>query len=102
MLLDRIIRELESNAKVRVLCDAPLSRRVGLLSLVIDGLAPVDAAAILDESFGIAVRAGLHCAPYAHRALGTFPDGTIRVSPGWSTTEAEIDQLIAALWKIAN
>lgn len=102
MLLDRIIRGVEGCDKVRIIGDAPLSRRVGLLSLVIDGLAPVDAAAILDESFGIAVRAGLHCAPYAHRALGTFPDGTIRVSPGWRTTEAEIDLLIAALREIAN
>jgi len=102
MLLDRIIRRLEGYGKVRIIGDAPLSRRVGLLSLVIDGLAPVDTAAILDESFGIAVRAGLHCAPYAHRALGTFPDGTIRVSLGWSTTEAEIDQLIAALREIAG
>jgi len=100
-LLERIIRGVEGCDKVRIIGDGPLSRRVGLLSLVIDGLAPVDTAAILDESFGIAVRAGLHCAPYAHRALETFPDGTIRVSPGWSTTEAEIDQLIAALGEIA-
>jgi len=101
-LIERIIRGLEGCGKVRVLGDAPKSRRVGLVSLVIDGVSPVDAAAILDESFGIAVRAGLHCAPYAHRALGTFPDGTIRISPGWSTTEAEIDQLIAALREIAE
>jgi selenocysteine lyase/cysteine desulfurase len=73
-----------------------------LLSLVLDGLAPVDAAAILDESFGIAVRAGLHCAPYANQALGTSPDGTVRISPGWSTTEAEMDQLIAALREIVG
>ncbi len=99
-LIDRLIRGLEGCNKVRIIGDAPLSRRVGVLSLVVDGISPVDVAAILDESFGIAVRAGLHCAPYAHRAPGTFPDGTIRVSPGWSTTEAEMDQLIAALREI--
>ena len=102
LLLDRIIRGIEGCEKVRIIGGAQPSKRVGLLSLVIDGLAPVDAAAILDESFGIAVRAGLHCAPYAHRALGTFPDGTIRISPGWSTTESEIDQLTDALREIAN
>jgi len=102
-LLDRIIRKLGSHDKMRIIIgDAPLSRRIGVLSLVVEGVAPVDAGAILDESFGIAVRPGLHCAPYAHRALGTFPDGTIRVSPGWSTTEAEVDQLIAALREIAE
>lgn len=102
LLLDRVIRAVSNHDKIRILGDAPLPRRVGLVSLVIDGVSPVDAAAILDESFGIAVRAGLHCAPHAHRALGTFPDGTIRVSPGWNTTEAEMDQLIAALREIAE
>lgn len=101
-LIERMIRGLEGCDKVRIIGDAPLNRRVGLVSLLIDGISPVDAAAILDESFGIAVRAGLHCAPYAHRALGTFPDGTIRVSTGWSTTDAEMDQLIAALREIAE
>ena len=102
-LLDRIIRKLGSHDKIRIILGgASLSRRVGVLSLVVEGVAPVDLAAILDESFGIAVRPGLHCAPYAHRALGTFPDGTIRVSPGWSTMEAEVDQLIAALRDIAE
>ncbi len=99
--IERLIRGLEDSDKVRIFGDAPPSHRVGLLSLWIDGISPVDAAAILDETFGIAVRAGLHCAPHAHRALGTFPDGTIRVSPGWNTTEAEMDQLIAALREIA-
>ncbi len=101
-LVGRIICGLAASGRIRILGDAPLSRRVGVLSLFVEGVAPVDLAAILDESFGIAVRAGLHCAPYAHRALGTFPDGTIRVSPGWSTTEAEVDQLIAALREIAE
>ncbi len=102
-IVQRIIRELGSHGKIRIILgDAPLSRRVGMLSLIVEGVAPVDLAAILDESFGIAVRPGLHCAPYAHRALGTFPDGTIRVSPGWSTTETEVDRLIAALREIAE
>ena len=43
-----------------------------------------------DYGFDIAVRAGLHCAPLAHRALGTLPDGTVRISPGWFTTSEEI------------
>jgi len=101
-LIERMIRGLEGCDKVRIVGDALTSRRVGLVSLVIDAISPVDAAAILDESFGIAVRAGLHCAPYAHRALGTFPEGTIRVSLGWNTTEGEMDQLIAALREIAE
>ena len=53
--------------------------------------------AILDTSFDIAVRPGLHCAPYAHRALGTFPNGTLRLSPGPFNTEADIDTFLDAL-----
>lgn len=44
----------------------------------------------LDQRFDIAVRAGLHCAPRAHRTIGTFPAGTVRMSPGWFTTREEI------------
>ena len=59
-------------------------------SITPEGLAPQDLGAILDTSFDIAVRPGLHCAPYIHRALGTFPDGTLRLSPGPFTTRDDI------------
>jgi cysteine desulfurase/selenocysteine lyase len=64
--------------------------RVGLVSLNLPGLAPTELAAILDGQFDIAVRAGLHCAPYAHRHLGTFPNGTVRISLGWQTAEEDM------------
>jgi len=74
---------------------------VGALSLVVPPpLAPQDLGAILDSSFDIAVRPGLHCAPYIHRALGTFPDGTLRLSPGAFSTSAEIESFTSALSKI--
>ncbi|WP_435007193.1 aminotransferase class V-fold PLP-dependent enzyme [Tundrisphaera lichenicola] len=74
---------------------------VGALSLIVpEGLTPQDLGAILDGSFEIAVRPGLHCAPYTHKAIGTFPDGTLRLSPGPFTTEAEIDTFLNALTEI--
>ena len=74
---------------------------VGALSLIIpEGLAPQDLGAILDTSFDIAVRPGLHCAPYIHRALGTFPDGTLRLSPGPFTTRDDIAAFVNALSEI--
>jgi cysteine desulfurase/selenocysteine lyase len=73
----------------------------GALSLIVpSALAPQELAAILDSSFDIAVRPGLHCAPYIHRALGTFPDGTLRVSPGPFTTPDDIAVLLGALSEI--
>ncbi len=74
------------------------ANHVGALSLIVpEGLTPQDLGAILDTSFDIAVRPGLHCAPYAHRALGTFPNGTLRLSPGPFNTEADIDTFLDAL-----
>jgi len=64
--------------------------RGGALSFTCTGTDPATLAFMLDQHFDIAVRAGLHCAPYAHRTLGTFPGGTLRISPGWFTTSEEI------------
>ena len=76
---------------------------VGALSLVVPDptvFHPQDLAASLDSSFGIAIRPGLHCAPYCHTRLGTFPDGTVRLSPGPFNTVDDIDALLAALSEI--
>ncbi len=78
---------------------------VGALSLVvpeayIDDLHPQQLAAILDTTFQIAVRPGLHCAPYCHQRLGSFPDGTLRLSPGPFNTAEEIDIFLGALTEI--
>ncbi len=75
---------------------------VGTVSFRWQGLPASDLAAILDESFHIAVRPGLHCAPYIHRAIGTYPEGTVRVSVGPFNTEADIDRLLAALREITS
>ena len=76
---------------------------VGALSLIVPDATifhPQDLAASLDTSFDIAVRPGLHCAPYIHRNLGTFPDGTLRLSPGPFNTAADIDAFLGALSEI--
>ena len=69
-----------------------MRRRVGTLSFRSEALPAAELGGILDQAFDIAIRPGLHCAPYIHRALGTFPDGTVRVSPGPFNTEADIDR----------
>ena len=57
-------------------------------------------SALLDEQAGIQTRVGLHCAPSAHRTLGTFPEGTIRFSPGFFNTDDEIGTCIRALEQV--
>jgi cysteine desulfurase / selenocysteine lyase len=76
-------------------------RRVATLSIGIAGSEAEDVAAILDDSFDIAVRAGLHCAPYCHRRLGTFPSGTVRISVGPFNTDEDLAALLHALDQVA-
>jgi cysteine desulfurase family protein len=76
---------------------SPEIRGTGTVSFTIRGLNPADAGYLLDEGFDIAVRTGLHCAPLAHQTLGSFPEGAIRVSPGYSTTIEEIEFFLQSL-----
>ena len=71
--------------------------RVGVFSLDFPGKDNAEIAARLEEDFGILTRCGLHCAPNAHRTLGTFPRGTVRLSHGWFNTEADIDRALQAV-----
>lgn len=68
-----------------------------IVSFTITGLEPRDVARIMSSSFGVELRAGLHCAPLAHRALGTFPSGTARVSWNTETDRAALDAVVAAV-----
>jgi cysteine desulfurase family protein len=81
---------------------APAGRRAPVASFTVAGLDPALIGFRLDAEFGIAVRVGLHCAPMAHRTIGTFPVGTVRVSPGYFTTSADIDAFLAALAEIVG
>ncbi|MBT4868170.1 MAG: aminotransferase class V-fold PLP-dependent enzyme [Planctomycetaceae bacterium] len=82
-------------------CDA--EKQVGVVSVTIPGFEPQVLASILDESFGIQTRAGLHCAPGAHRALRTFEaGGTVRLSVGPFTTANEIDAAVTGLAELAG
>lgn len=101
-LTNKIIQALKDDQRFILYGTTDISQKVGILSINVKGFKPAEVGAILDQSFDIAVRPGLHCAPFAHQMLGTFPDGTVRISPGFFNTEEEIDQLIKALDKIAS
>ncbi len=76
--------------------------RTAVVSFNIAALNPQAVASILDMAYDMAVRAGLHCAALAHRTLGTFPEGTVRVSPGFFNTEKEIETFLQAIGEIAR
>ena len=67
-----------------------------------EGMELDNAGTILDADYDIFVRTGLHCAPLAHRTLGTFPDGTIRLSMGYFNTLEDIEYAAHALEMIAE
>ncbi len=69
-------------------------QRTGVVSFTIRGQRVSDVGFRLDEEHGILTRVGLHCAPAAHRTIGTFPQGTVRFSPGPFTTSEEIDAVL--------
>jgi len=87
--------------RVRLCGPTGIENRVGVLSL--DFLDRDNAAVSyeLEQRFGILIRCGLHCAPSAHRSLGTFPKGTVRFSLGYANTEADVDAAITAIRTLA-
>lgn len=103
MALFRRLREgLASLGRVTLYNTAPDDRLVPIIICNVRGLNPVDLATILDGDYGIAVRAGLHCAPLVHESLGTSPEGAIRLSLGRFNTEEEIDATLQAMADICG
>ena len=78
-----------------------LAARCGVFSVSIAGLKPYELAGVLETRYGILTRPGLHCAPLAHKAIGTFPAGTCRLSFGAFTTADDVRFAAAALAEIA-
>lgn len=76
-------------------------RRVGVVSVDMTADNAV-AAYKLENEYGVMTRCGLHCAPNAHKTLHTFPQGTIRFSLGYASTEADVDAAVMALREIVG
>ena len=100
-LVERLWRRLDETGGYRVLGHRDHARRVGTISFLHEGLSAPDMGGILDVEFDVAIRSGLHCAPFVHHAHGTVPDGAVRVSPGPFNTAEDIDALAAALAEMA-
>jgi cysteine desulfurase family protein len=72
-------------------------KRISLISFNLQNITPSDAALYFEEQWGVMCRPGLHCAPAAHRTIGTFPQGTVRFSFGFFNTEEHVDLAAKAL-----
>jgi len=76
--------------------------QTGVLSINIEGLSPSKTGEIMDREYGIQTRVGLHCAPSAHKTIGTFPDGTVRLSWGIFTGEKDVLNAARVLQEISE
>lgn len=76
--------------------------RLPVYSVNIRGMDNAKLARDLSDIYGIETRPGLHCAPLAHRTLGTFPEGALRISPGYFNTADDINLAVSALTELAK
>lgn len=93
---ERLLDLLKKYDFVRIIGDEPSQQYVGIVSCLIDGISSDTAGQLFGER-NISVRTGLHCAPLAHKFLGTYPAGTIRFSVNHFTSENDYYELQAAL-----
>lgn len=97
-----LINGLKGIAGVTLYCAEEGLDQSPVFAFNLKGYQPGEVGAILDQAFDIKVRTGLHCAPVAHRTLGTYPLGSIRLSPGYFNTMEEAEQTIRAVAQIAR
>lgn len=100
-LLGRLLELEEDGARV-LGTKAPFTPRAGVVSVDFTGRDNGEMAFLLEQEHGVATRCGLHCAPLAHRTLGTFPQGAVRFSVGPFTTFEEIDYVQGAVYQILS
>lgn len=99
-LTERLLRGLLALPGVAAPGPGPGARRAPVVSITVQGRDLGELALELDRR-DIAARVGMHCAPAAHRSLGTFAGGgTLRFSPGFATTEADIDEVLETMERL--
>ena len=98
-LLDGL-RRLEAQGLLRIVGKKDCNERLGVVSIATEKMDIAELAFILADKYAIATRVGLHCAPHAHKTLGTYPTGTLRFSFGWHNTAAEVSVALHALKEV--
>jgi selenocysteine lyase/cysteine desulfurase len=100
-IAQRLIDGLSAIPGVTVYGPRDAELRTATISFNISGMQPSDVGLRLDEEAGIMSRVGLHCAPAAHKTLGTFPVGTVRFGLGALNTAAQVDRALVAVQALA-
>ncbi len=97
-----LIEGLREIPELRIVGPQSMENRAPVVSVDFLRIDNAQAAFELDSEYGISTRCGLHCAPNAHKTLGTYPQGTVRFSLGYSNTEEEVRYVIEAVKKLTK
>ncbi|WMJ77975.1 MULTISPECIES: aminotransferase class V-fold PLP-dependent enzyme [unclassified Sedimentibacter] len=100
-LIDLFINEIKKNPKIKIYGPEDIDYRCGVVPINIEGIDSSDVAYRLDTEYGIAVRPGLHCAPLAHKTIGTDKIGAVRFGVGPFNKKSEILAAAKALNEIS-
>lgn len=95
-LTEYFLEQVKEFSNIRIVGKKGSKDRVAVVSLDFLNMDNAEAAFVLEQKYGIMTRVGLHCAPAAHRTLGTYPQGTVRFAFSAFNTTEEIDQCIQA------
>ncbi|MBN1180361.1 MAG: aminotransferase class V-fold PLP-dependent enzyme [Anaerolineae bacterium] len=101
-LTQQLIDGLRAIHGVTVYGGLDARRQTATVSFNIEGMAPSEAGLRLDDEHSIMCRVGLHCAPAAHKTLGTFPTGTVRFGLGAMNTAADVEVAVKAVARLAE
>ncbi len=101
-LSQTLIDGLSVLPKVKVYGTLDPERSITIFSFTVAGKQVSEVGLRLDEEYGVLSRVGLHCAPLAHKTIGSFPEGTVRLAPGIFTTIDDIQEAIQAISKVVR
>lgn len=95
-----LMEELRAIPGLTILGPDDLTRRTAVVSVTVEGYMAEQLATVLDQVFDVATRAGLHCAPQAHRTAGTLDCGALRFSPGYFNIAEDVRYAVESLREI--
>ena len=72
----------------------PAPEGAGLVTIALEALSAAELSTRLEREWGVCARPGLHCAPEAHRLVGTLETGALRFSLGWASTTEDVDRAV--------
>lgn len=96
------LRQREAQGLLRIVGKKNCNERLGVVSIATEKMDIAELAFVLADKYAIATRVGLHCAPHAHKTLGTYPTGTLRFSFGWHNTATEVSAALHALSEVLS